>query len=631
MKKSIKYIEQTAIAYTLFNMRPNSVVNGYFDSKLVAANIQINSAGSASGTINVPARTLEGSKKVEFFDEAETTAVVATFNAGRGTLSKADLNLYKPELRLSPLPSRPKVIEKIADNLAQTFKVNSAGGAFITSVDLYIASYTSNTPISIHIAEVENGAPTSKILPLTQTSAMIGSNVSDNIEDMHKLTITFQDITYLEDNKEYALVVYTNDSGAKLWQSTVGETDLVTGNPVSRPKYNGRLYRSQNSYTWTLDNQSDIKFAIHKAKFSTTSAGIYNTINASPESFSLAHFRNSVVKYPKTDINYTYSLGTVVNEPFQMNTNLVFDSHNQIDMSSNRFSVRSIMSTSNENISPIINKNRTSAVLASSIINPDITDGAYHSAGVYVSKDINLKNSATNLKVIVEALQPKNTSLKVYFKTIGKKLTNINFVDNERIGKEKLNSIIGKTLFVYKMDISGLIESLGNVVVTGFVDSKIYIKSATDNSIFNPSNTASDMHFLAEEDLDAQYIYAESTNHVTNDNVYSTATGHVYKKLNNNNTASSASNPDWKIIHTIAFDDIGSVTDTTAKWRNMTRQADFDTGYNPENSFIEYSYNPEVEPDADFTSFAVKIEMFVDPTILGPIPKIKNLRAIGTL
>ena len=53
------------------------------------------------------------------------------------------------------------------DPLAQSFIVDETGGVFITSVDVYFNTKDTNIPVSMQIRTMENGYPTTSILPFS--------------------------------------------------------------------------------------------------------------------------------------------------------------------------------------------------------------------------------------------------------------------------------------------------------------------------------------------------------------------------------------------------------------------------------------------------------------------------------
>lgn len=151
------------------------------------------------------------------------------------------------------------------DPVAQTFAVQSDGGAFITSVDMYF-SEPGNRPITVELRTTNNGVPSSKIMPFTTvTKSPNQIKVSD--DGTVATNFRFQAPVFLQDNEMYALVVKTDEPGAQVFVSEVGKTDIATDNIVTVQPLTGSLYLSQNSKEFEINPLLDLKFRMYRAQF----------------------------------------------------------------------------------------------------------------------------------------------------------------------------------------------------------------------------------------------------------------------------------------------------------------------------------------------------------------------------
>jgi hypothetical protein len=170
------------------------------------------------------------------------------------------------------------------DPLAQTFLVESKGGAFLSKVDLFFASKDGNIPVSIEIREVVNGYPGKTVLPfsrvtvksedvkLSSTSVIDWQGVSYPKYDT-PTTISFPSPIYVKDKTEYALVILSDSNNYRVWISQMGDTIPDTKIPISEQPYLGVFFKSQNASTWTASQDQDLKFTIWRANFDTTVTG----------------------------------------------------------------------------------------------------------------------------------------------------------------------------------------------------------------------------------------------------------------------------------------------------------------------------------------------------------------------
>lgn len=177
------------------------------------------------------------------------------------------------------------------DPLAQTFLVESTGGAFLSKVDLFFASKDGNIPVSIEIREVVNGYPGKAVLPfsrvtvksedvkLSSTSVLDYAGVSYPTFDT-PTTISFPSPIYVKDKTSYALVVLSDSNNYKLWISQMG--DIIPGttdSKISEQPYLGVLFKSQNASTWTASQDQDLKFTMWRANFDISNTGNLILIN----------------------------------------------------------------------------------------------------------------------------------------------------------------------------------------------------------------------------------------------------------------------------------------------------------------------------------------------------------------
>ena len=165
------------------------------------------------------------------------------------------------------------------DPLAQTFMVQSKGGAFLTKVDIFFATKDTSIPVQLEIREVVNGYPGklvlahSRVLLTPDKVNIAGTTVNvDGTDYAAPTTATsfvFPSPVYVQDATEYALVLSSDSNNYKAWISQVGELDVGSGRFISEQPYAGVFFKSQNASTWTADQTQDLKFNIYRAEFAT--------------------------------------------------------------------------------------------------------------------------------------------------------------------------------------------------------------------------------------------------------------------------------------------------------------------------------------------------------------------------
>ena len=175
------------------------------------------------------------------------------------------------------------------DPLAQTFLVQSSGGAFLSKVDVFFASKDSAIPVNLEIRECVNGYPGSKVLPFSRVSLKPEQvNLSTTLVQVDGVptpsydtptTFTFPSPVYVEDNTEYALVLSSDSNNYRAWISQVGDQIPGSTRMISEQPYLGSLFKSQNASTWTADQTQDLKFTIYRAQFATNTIGNVELVN----------------------------------------------------------------------------------------------------------------------------------------------------------------------------------------------------------------------------------------------------------------------------------------------------------------------------------------------------------------
>lgn len=192
------------------------------------------------------------------------------------------------ELRTREIRTVERVIEREVerrDPLAQTFLTDKKG-AFITSVDIYMATKDPRAPLTVEIRTVELGTPT-LILASREAQVVLSPgqvNVSDDASIATR--VTFPAPIPVLPETEYAIVLLAPTSDkynawiAKLGERTVNTQELSGPESViySRQYGAGSLFKSQNGSTWTPTQFEDMKFQVNKCEFLADSgtATFYN-------------------------------------------------------------------------------------------------------------------------------------------------------------------------------------------------------------------------------------------------------------------------------------------------------------------------------------------------------------------
>ena len=179
---------------------------------------------------------------------------------------------------------RTRTIEiRYDDPLSQTFRVDETG-AFLTSVDIFMATKSETDNLIVQLRPTELATPTNFLLQDYAEIVLSPDQVNISDDASVPTNIAFPSPIYLEPDITYAVVVLaptTNDYTA--WIARMGENNISgasedTGGDViiSQQYLNGSLFKSQNGSIWTPSQFEDLKFTLYKAAFVTdTPATVY--------------------------------------------------------------------------------------------------------------------------------------------------------------------------------------------------------------------------------------------------------------------------------------------------------------------------------------------------------------------
>jgi hypothetical protein len=207
---------------------------------------------------------------------SETTYALSKYTASGilETVQETILSTKTPQFTVTPISDTRSgtVVTSTTtyhDPLAQSFIISSEDyptGAFITSVDLYFAQKALFQPVEIYIVTMENGAPTRTIVPYSRTFCR-PSEVQISANGLLPTNFRFSDPVFLKSDEEYAVVVSSNDGDYRCWYAILGEADVITGKRIEKQEYLGTFFTSANAFTWTPQQEQDLKFKINRAQF----------------------------------------------------------------------------------------------------------------------------------------------------------------------------------------------------------------------------------------------------------------------------------------------------------------------------------------------------------------------------
>ena len=221
-----------------------------------------NASGLLTGSFLIPQAIPAGAKLVEFLGGGGSYGS-ATY-IGRGQIVTE---------------TRRRILTTVVnrwDPLAQTFTLPER--RIIGGLELWFTAKGGTAPVIVQIRETQVGLPTTTVLTEGRLAA-------SSIKTDGNPTRVLLDPVALDANREYALVVLTDDANHAVAVAELGKFDPRTGWVTAQPYQIGVLLSSSNGITWTAHQTRDLTFRLLGCRFSqqtkTVSLGQYAVTNLS--------------------------------------------------------------------------------------------------------------------------------------------------------------------------------------------------------------------------------------------------------------------------------------------------------------------------------------------------------------
>jgi hypothetical protein len=164
------------------------------------------------------------------------------------------------------------------DPVAQQFKIDTKGGIFISSVDLFFATKSTTLPITVQLRTMFNGYPTREVIPFGEITLQ-ASDINISTDASESTTFTFPSPVYVKPNQEYCFVVMCNTDEYTFYTARMGQTTLDGSRLISKQPYLGSMFKSQNGSTWSSEQNEDVKFKLNACSFTTNTIGTVSLVN----------------------------------------------------------------------------------------------------------------------------------------------------------------------------------------------------------------------------------------------------------------------------------------------------------------------------------------------------------------
>lgn len=296
----IPFMRGIAIRFSCTTMRPNTTVWPYFSNRNVLKHCQqdgrrkgeelrTDGNGNISGYFYVPTTQSEkfNTGKTTFVladhptnpndTDTRTTFATAEFESGGQLVTKQETKVYTRTLGTS---QRVSYEYRRVDPVAQSFTVDTEGGEFIRGVDLYFRTKSNTIPVTLEIREMLNGLPTHSVVT---RKVLMPNEVNVSNDGLLQTYFRFDSPVYLENDKEYAIVVIANTTDYHLYYAQLGRKVIHTGYAVAKQPHTGVMFTSANGSTWTPHQNRDLKFRVVKELYTPGESEVFFKAKETPQ------------------------------------------------------------------------------------------------------------------------------------------------------------------------------------------------------------------------------------------------------------------------------------------------------------------------------------------------------------
>lgn len=247
-REEARLLRQLDVNYRIEGFGPGEALAELrFDGIVVTSTATADVQGVLSGSFRIPANIPAGVKSVTFWGVGGSFGE-ASF-VGRGDIITE---------------TRRRILTTVVrrwDPLAQTFTLPDR--KVLGGVDVWFTAKGGEAPVIVQIRETVAGMPTTTVLTEGRLTA------ADIKTDGNPTRIALIPAA-LEADREYALVILTDDADHALALAELGKYDPRTGWVTAQPYQIGVLLSSSNGSTWTPHQHQDLAFRLLACHFTET-------------------------------------------------------------------------------------------------------------------------------------------------------------------------------------------------------------------------------------------------------------------------------------------------------------------------------------------------------------------------
>ena len=307
----IPFMRSKKVSFRAFGLKPSTEVFAFFNNKPVAdwvraegtfvrfagtsvdfgqkyknatehpdgaTTLTTDAEGAVTGSFFIPSTAADkfrtGTREFKLLDisisnDAGATSIAKTPFTSKGVLETRQSTFTSTRvLTIGGTVNRRR--RRGIDPVAQTFFIEEDDGIFVTRIGVRFASKDTAVPVICQIRPTVNGIPSADDIMPNGTKVLSPSAVTISADASAVTYFEFDEPVYLNGQLEYSIVLLADTTGYEVYVAKAG--DLILGSTevrVTKQPTLGSLFKSQNSRTWTPDQERDLTFTIDRAQFDT--------------------------------------------------------------------------------------------------------------------------------------------------------------------------------------------------------------------------------------------------------------------------------------------------------------------------------------------------------------------------
>lgn len=266
---AIPYMRPITVKFTAKGLRRNAdnLYIVFNNIKLSALPTSPSVTGTQTGTIKADNMGVASGSFV--IPAGQTTGTVDVFlknDAGDGSSANTTFTSAGTTKTVEQIINTTFYQARMTDPLAESFQFD--GDRLVAGINLYFSQKDTSATSPDVIVQIrslsDGGLPTQEVLG---QSILHSSDINISADSSAPTAFYFDNPVQLDAGKSYAFVITSNSPDYRVFYAKMGGTRLDNQTQLATNPFEGVMFSSANAQSWTVHQDSDLKFDIMVATF----------------------------------------------------------------------------------------------------------------------------------------------------------------------------------------------------------------------------------------------------------------------------------------------------------------------------------------------------------------------------